>query len=108
MADSTNPVHVPVLLAPVLAAAAGASRAVDATLGDGGHAEALRARGAEVLGIDRDPDAIRTAGARLGDTGVHYCQAEYSATEALEAAARFQPDLVLLDLGVSSRQLDQA
>src|SRR5882724_4814477 len=58
MADPTTPMHVPVLLAPVLAAAAGARRAVDATLGDGGHAEALRHAGAEVLGIDRDPAAI--------------------------------------------------
>ena len=45
MTDPGVPVHVPVLLAPVLAAAAGARRAVDATLGDGGHAEALRAAG---------------------------------------------------------------
>jgi 16S rRNA C1402 N4-methylase RsmH len=57
MADLAVPVHVPVLLAPVLAAAAGATRAVDATLGDGGHAEALRRQGAEVLGIDRGEPA---------------------------------------------------
>jgi 16S rRNA (cytosine1402-N4)-methyltransferase len=80
---------------------------VDATLGDGGHAEALRAQGAEVLGIDRDPDAIRIARARLGEVGMHYHQAEYAAPDALEAVARFRPDLVLLDLGVSSRQLDE-
>ena len=42
--------HVPVLLDAVLAAARGARRAVDATLGDGGHAAALRAAGIEVLG----------------------------------------------------------
>ncbi|HEU4648935.1 MAG TPA: 16S rRNA (cytosine(1402)-N(4))-methyltransferase RsmH [Gemmatimonadales bacterium] len=100
--------HQPVLLAAILEAAGHPARAVDGTLGDGGHAEALRARGAEVLGIDRDPDAIRTARARLGEAGMHYCQAEYSAPEALEAAAAFRPNLVLLDLGVSSRQLDQA
>jgi 16S rRNA (cytosine1402-N4)-methyltransferase len=108
MADSANPVHVPVLLAPVLAAAAGASRAVDATLGDGGHAEALRGLGAEVLGIDRDPAAVAVSRRRLGDEGMRYLQAPYSAPAALAAVAAFRPDFILLDLGVSSRQLDEA
>jgi 16S rRNA (cytosine1402-N4)-methyltransferase len=108
MADPTAPVHVPVLLAPVLAAAAGARRAVDATLGDGGHAEALRRAGAEVLGIDRDPAAIAVSRRRLGDDGMQYLQAEYAAPEALAAVTAFQPDFILLDLGVSSRQLDEA
>jgi 16S rRNA (cytosine1402-N4)-methyltransferase len=108
MADSAIPVHVPVLLAPVLAAAAGARRAVDATLGDGGHAEALRRHGAEVLGIDRDPAAIAVSRRRLGDEGMRYLQAPYSAPAALDAVAAFRPDFILLDLGVSSRQLDEA
>jgi 16S rRNA (cytosine1402-N4)-methyltransferase len=108
MADLAAPVHVPVLLAPVLAAAAGATRAVDATLGDGGHAEALRRQGAEVLGIDRDPAAIDVSRRRLGDDRMHYLQAAYSAPEALEAVSAYRPDFILLDLGVSSRQLDEA
>jgi 16S rRNA (cytosine1402-N4)-methyltransferase len=108
MADLATPVHVPVLLAPVLAAAAGARRAVDATLGDGGHAEALRRQGAEVLGIDRDPAAIAVSRRRLGDERIRYLQAAYSAPAALEAVAAFRPDFILLDLGVSSRQLDEA
>ena len=108
MTDSSNPVHLPVLLAPVLAAAAGVSRAVDATLGDGGHAEALRGLGAEVLGIDRDPAAIAASRRRLGDEGIRYLQAPYSAPEALAAVAAFRPEFILLDLGVSSRQLDEA
>jgi len=108
MADSANPVHLPVLLAPVLAAAAGASRAVDATLGDGGHAEALRGLGAEVLGIDRDPAAIAVSRRRLGDEGMRYLQASYSSPAALAAVAAFRPEFILLDLGVSSRQLDEA
>jgi 16S rRNA (cytosine1402-N4)-methyltransferase len=108
MADSANPVHVPVLLAPVLAAAAGASRVVDATLGDGGHAEALRRLGAEVLGIDRDPAAVAVSRRRLGDDGMRYLQAPYSAPSALAAVAAFRPEFILLDLGVSSRQLDEA
>jgi 16S rRNA (cytosine1402-N4)-methyltransferase len=108
MADPTTPVHVPVLLAPVLAAAAGARRAVDATLGDGGHAEALRGTGAEVLGIDRDPAAIEVSRRRLGNERMRYLEAAYSAPDALHAVAGFHPDFVLLDLGVSSRQLDEA
>jgi len=80
---------------------------VDATLGHGGHAAALRAEGLEVLGIDRDPDAIATARARLGDSGIRYLGARYDDPAALAAAAGFAPDFVLLDLGVSSRQLDE-
>jgi 16S rRNA (cytosine1402-N4)-methyltransferase len=98
--------HLPVLLEPVVAAAAGARRAVDATVGGGGHAEALRAAGLEVLAIDRDPEAIAFARARLGEDRVRYLEAPYSSPEALEAIAAFGPGFILLDLGVSSRQLD--
>jgi len=108
MADTTIPMHVPVLLGPVLAAAAGARRAVDATLGDGGHAEALRRAGAEVLGIDRDPAAIAVSRRRLGEGGMRYLEAPYASPEALASVVAFRPDFVLLDLGVSSRQLDEA
>jgi len=103
--------HVPVLLGPVLEAARGAvsvsPHAVDATLGHGGHAGALAEAGLRVLGIDRDPDAIATARARLGDR-IDYLQAAYDSPEALAAVARLRPGFVLLDLGVSSRQLDDA
>jgi 16S rRNA (cytosine1402-N4)-methyltransferase len=98
--------HEPVLLAEVLAAAAGARRVVDATLGHGGHAGALRSQGAEVLGIDRDPDALATARVRLGGDRMSYLEAPYASTAAVEAVTAFQPDFILLDLGVSSRQLD--
>ena len=94
-------------MGPVLEAAAGRSRAVDATLGHGGHAAALRDAGLEVLGIDRDPDAIATARARLGDA-ISYLEAPYDSTAAVASALAFRPDLILLDLGVSSRQLDEA
>ena len=107
MTEPAPTLHQPVLLGPVLEAARASTRVVDATLGHGGHAEALRAMGAEVLGIDRDPDAIRTAKARLGDDRVRYLTLAYDEPEALAAAASFGPDFVLLDLGVSSRQLDQ-
>ncbi len=107
MSNPSPTYHVPVLLDQVLTAAAGAGRVVDATLGDGGHAAALREVGAEVLGIDRDPDAITVARQRLGDQGVQYLLAAYDAPEALAAIVAFRPDFILLDLGVSSRQLDE-
>ncbi len=98
--------HVPVLLQPVLAAARGVSRAVDATLGGGGHAAALREAGIEVLGIDRDPDAIAHARSRLGERGMRYLQSAYDASEALDAVRAWRPEFILVDLGVSSHQLD--
>ena len=99
--------HQPVLLQAVVAAAQGARRIVDGTVGDGGHAEALRQGGAELLALDRDPDAIRTARSRLGDEGVRYLEASYASAEAGAAIGAFAPDFILLDLGVSSRQLDE-
>lgn len=107
MTQAHTPFHVPVLLPPVLAAAAGARRAVDATLGDGGHAAALMEQGIEVLGIDQDPDALAISRARLGERGIRYLRAPFASGEALAAARAFGPDFILLDLGVSSRQLDQ-
>ena len=107
MPDQNSTFHVPVLLAPIVAAARGARRAVDATLGDGGHAAALLDHGLEVLGIDRDPDALAVSRARLGARKVQYLQAPYASPEALAAVAAFGPDFILLDLGVSSRQLDE-
>lgn len=98
--------HIPVLLDAVLAQAAGARRAVDCTLGDGGHAAALREAGATVLGVDRDPQAIARARARLGEDRLQYLSAPYASDEALAAIAAYAPDFILLDLGVSSRQLD--
>jgi 16S rRNA (cytosine1402-N4)-methyltransferase len=108
MSDPVSTFHTPVLLGAVRAAAQGAQRAVDATLGDGGHAGALLDAGLEVLGIDRDPEAIAVSRRRLGDARIQYLEAPYASPAALAAVARFQPDFILLDLGVSSRQLDEA
>jgi len=98
--------HLPVLLEAVSQSASGAAHAVDCTLGDGGHAAALLAGGAEVLGIDRDPHAIERARQRLGTDGIRYLNAPFASPEALAAIAAFQPGFILLDLGVSSRQFD--
>jgi 16S rRNA (cytosine1402-N4)-methyltransferase len=95
-----------VLSAAVRAWATGGKRAVDATLGGGGHAAVLRDAGATVLGIDRDPAAITAARARLGSDGMQYLEASFAAPSALAAIRAFHPDRILLDLGVSSHQID--
>lgn len=94
------------LLPEVLTAAHGATRVVDATLGHGGHAAALLATGAWLLGIDRDPDALATARTRLASERISYLEAGFAEPAALQAVTQFAPDFILLDLGVSSRQLD--
>lgn len=99
--------HIPVLLDAVLRAADGATRAVDATVGDGGHAEALLAAGMALLAIDRDPSALERAAARLGTGRITFVESPYAGDTALAAIAAFRPDFILLDLGVSSAQLDQ-
>lgn len=98
--------HVPVLVDQVLAAAGSGGRAVDGTLGDGGHALALVEAGFEVLGVDRDPQAIARANDRLAARPVTILQGRFDDPAILEAITAFRPDFVLLDLGVSSRQLD--
>ncbi len=98
--------HQPVLGAELLRLAPGAVRIVDGTLGDGGHARLFLERGATVLGIDRDPEALRRAQTRLGDERIRYLASSTFGGATLAAIAAFHPDLILLDLGVSSRQLD--
>src|ERR1700712_918713 len=76
----STPLHVPVLLETTLDLLAPAldreapSTVVDATLGLGGHAEALLERfpRATLIGVDRDPDALRRAGARLAPFGERF------------------------------------
>ncbi len=98
--------HAPVLLSEVLALARGARRVADCTLGDGGHAAVLIAEGAQVLGIDRDPEAIRRAEARVASSRLTAVLGSYYDAPVVGRIREFGPDLILLDLGVSSRQLD--
>src|SRR4051794_25300131 len=112
MADA--PAHVPVLLDRVVALLAPAGTPdgllVDATLGLGGHAAALLAAtpGTRLLGLDRDPEALRRAGERLAPYGarVRLEHAVYDELADLLGGERI--DGVLFDLGVSSLQLDRA
>ena len=112
----TTPSHVPVLLDRVVALVAPAldhpgSVLVDATLGLGGHAEAVleRCPSARVIGVDRDQHALDLAGARLAAYGeritlVHAVYDELP--EVLADLGLASVDGVLFDLGVSSMQLD--
>src|SRR4051812_17979319 len=111
-----SPAHDPVLLDRVVALLAPSlqdegSVMVDATLGLGGHTEAVltRCELARVVGIDRDPEALALARQRLagfGDrfTGVHAVYDELP--DVLDELGLDAVDAVLFDLGVSSMQLD--
>ncbi|RRS00763.1 16S rRNA (cytosine(1402)-N(4))-methyltransferase RsmH [Glycomyces terrestris] len=109
--------HVPVMLDEVLdhlapAASRPGALAVDATLGAGGHSEALLTAhpGLTVIGIDRDPNALELASKRLAGFGDRFipARAVYDAIpDVLRANGFRELDAVLFDLGVSSMQLDQ-
>jgi 16S rRNA (cytosine1402-N4)-methyltransferase len=90
----------------------GKAAVIDATVGAGGHAEALLEAGVgSVLGIDRDQAALDEAGARLARFGERFrgAVARFSRlAEAARGAGLASVGGVLFDLGVSSMQLDRA
>lgn len=112
----TAPVHVPVLLERIVALVAPAleqpgSVLVDATVGLGGHTEAVlqQCPQARVVGIDRDPQALAHSKERLAGFGerVTLVHAVYDEiTEVLADLGLRRVQGVLFDLGVSSMQLD--
>jgi 16S rRNA (cytosine1402-N4)-methyltransferase len=100
--------HIPVLLGEVLEALAPAEGAIiiDGTFGAGGYTRAILATGASVVAIDRDPDAIAAGRELEAQSGgrLKLVQAPFSTLdEHVESV-----DGVVLDIGVSSMQLDQA
>lgn len=112
--SATPPVHRSVLLREcmeLLRPVAGGTY-VDATLGPGGHAEALleaTAPNGEVVGIDRDPETLAWARTRLGRHGDRFrtIHGDHRDLRALlERQGIFVVDGVLADLGISSLQLD--
>ena len=105
--------HIPVLLAEVIDALAPApgERHVDATFGAGGYSRALLERGAEVVAFDRDPDAIGGGQPLVAEAEgrLILIEAPFSAMESeLDARDLAPVDGVVMDIGVSSMQLDQA
>ena len=102
--------HTPVLLEPILEALLPARRVIDGTLGAGGHSAALLAAGAdELLGLDRDPQALGLAGVALAPFGARAHIAHASYAEMKEEARKLgwdDVDAILLDVGVSSMQFD--
>jgi 16S rRNA (cytosine1402-N4)-methyltransferase len=115
--EHAEPAHVPVLLERCVGLLAPAltgpdAVVVDCTLGMGGHAQALLGQtGARLVGLDRDPEALRRSGERLAPyagrtTLVH---AVYDALpQVLADLGLDRVQGVLFDLGVSSLQLDEA
>ena len=98
--------HLPVLADEVMDLARASRRVVDGTAGGGGHTLRFLELGASVLAIDRDPVALRHARSRVGAADVRWIEGAFGDPAVLAAVAGYRPDFVLLDLGVSSHQLD--
>ena len=104
--------HAPVLAAEVIELLHDADHVLDCTLGGGGHSEALLAAGVpSVVGVDRDPEALASASQRLHEFAA---SGRFSAIESNYATLSESPSLdgmtfdgILLDLGISSHQVDE-
>jgi 16S rRNA (cytosine1402-N4)-methyltransferase len=110
--EHASPYHAPVLVEEVLSylEPERGGLYLDGTLGGGGHTEAIlvRAGAARVIGVDRDPEALAEAGGRLERFGGRARLVQGNFAEAVEAAEVVEGSLagVLLDLGISSHQID--
>lgn len=110
---SSTGYHLPVMPDEVIAMMeAGPGKfIIDGTLGGGGHSELLLKTGAQILGVDRDPEALAHATQRLASFGTRFStfHANFSEIPQYEKIVAGElADGLLLDLGVSSRQLDSA
>jgi 16S rRNA (cytosine1402-N4)-methyltransferase len=103
--------HAPVLAHEVAQLLGNARNVLDCTLGGGGHAFALLERGAHVTGIDQDPAAIEAASRRLESHlrsgALTIVRANFSEVDSRSEFDAQSWDGILLDLGVSSHQLDE-
>ncbi|MCJ7511834.1 MAG: 16S rRNA (cytosine(1402)-N(4))-methyltransferase RsmH [Anaerolineales bacterium] len=114
MASVSSPPHIPVLYRDVLSAlhVTAGSRHIDGTLGAGGHAAGILEASApdgELLGLDRDPGALAEAGRRLTRFAgrAHLRRGSFADLRHHAVAIGWgQVDGVVLDLGVSSMQVD--
>ncbi len=107
MSSPTDP-HIPVLIRPLIRAVSPVSGVwLDGTFGAGGYTRALLEAGADkVIGVDRDPLAFEMAKPWIGDFGdrIEFVQGTFSDMDQYAQNL----DGVVLDLGVSSMQLDLA
>ena len=101
--------HIPVLLDAVVASlsASPGESIIDATFGAGGYTRALLSQGARVIAFDRDPDAIAEGQALVAeaDDALTLIQSEFS---RMDEEVGEPVDGVVMDIGVSSMQLDRA
>ncbi|MEW5921838.1 MAG: 16S rRNA (cytosine(1402)-N(4))-methyltransferase RsmH [Bacillota bacterium] len=112
--DKESPWHIPVMLKETLELLdpAPGKVIVDATLGGGGHAAAILDKlqpGGKLIGLDRDEEALREAGARLAPYKDAFLPVKANFRElhsVLERCGVVAVDGILFDLGVSSHQLD--
>jgi len=107
----TSAYHAPVLASEVTELLRNAERVLDCTLGGGGHALALLEAGVvNVIGVDRDPNALAAATTRLHSYAAEgrfsAVQSNYVDVTELSSLQGIAFDGILLDLGVSSHQVD--
>ncbi|PLX38948.1 MAG: 16S rRNA (cytosine(1402)-N(4))-methyltransferase [Deltaproteobacteria bacterium] len=114
-AQAGEPYHIPVLKEEVIESLITDTGGVyvDGTLGGGGHTAAILERlspAGRVIGIDRDPEALDRCRERFGSSGgrVTLIKGNYSEVDSLlRGLGIVKVSGILLDLGVSSRQLDE-
>ena len=102
--------HIPVLLKEVLAALEPSSGKVilDGTFGAGGYTSAILGVGADVIALDRDPTAIAAGQALVSAHGGHLKLIHSQFSQLADHAPEGGLDGVVLDIGVSSMQIDEA
>ena len=105
--------HAPALVDDIVELLGHATLVLDGTLGGGGHSAALLAAGVRhVMGVDRDPEAISAARARLSveaaEGRFETFTANYSELGIVSALQPLRFSGILLDLGISSHQIDDA
>ena len=102
--------HAPVLAPQVLELLGDARTVLDGTLGGGGHSAMLLDAGRTVVGVDRDPEALTAARERLADAEregrFRAVEGNYADLDRNDALAGLRFDGILLDLGISSHQID--
>ncbi|HUF65940.1 MAG TPA: 16S rRNA (cytosine(1402)-N(4))-methyltransferase RsmH [Gemmatimonadaceae bacterium] len=102
--------HAPVMVAEVVGLLGAGGAVLDGTLGGGGHSAALLEAGCAVAAFDRDSEAVRIACERLGHERsagrFRAFVANYADIDSVESIEGERFSGVLLDLGVSSHQLD--